>query len=156
MAVVGGDRQHLGGDVLGQAVGQAGAVGHDDLGDAGDLRGGLAGFGGIGAGHQHVHIAAAGDGGGDGVQGGGLDGGVVVFGNNECGHGLKTPQITLASFFSLSTRAATSATLTPAPRLGGSATLRVFRRGLTSTPRSSGLTVSSCFFLAFMMLGSVT
>src|SRR5690606_40717340 len=33
-------------------------------------------------------------------------------------------QITLASFLSLSTRAATSATLMPAPRLAGSATFR--------------------------------
>ena len=37
--------------------------------------------------------------------------------------------MSLASFFSLSTRAATSATLTPALRLGGSATWRVFTRG---------------------------
>src|SRR5690606_10032237 len=131
-------------------VGERGAVGHDDLGDTGDLAGGLAGFGGVRAGHQHMHIAAgAGDGGGDGVQGRRLERGVVVFGNNKYGHG----QITFASFFSLSTSAATSGTLMPAPRLGGSATLSVFRRGVTSTPRSSGLKTSSCFFLAFMMLG---
>ena len=35
-------------------------------------------------------------------------------------------------------------------------TLRVFTPGATSTPRSSGLTVSSGFFLVSMMLGSVT
>ncbi|MCY0854134.1 fumarylacetoacetate hydrolase family protein [Cupriavidus sp. D39] len=33
---------------------------------------------------------------------------------------------------------------------------QVLRRGVTSTPRSSGLTVSSGFFFAFMMFGSVT
>ena len=42
----------------------------------------------------------------------------------------------------------------PAERLGGSATFSVFRRGVGSTPRSSGYTVSSGFFFAFMMLGS--
>ena len=36
------------------------------------------------------------------------------------------------------------------------ATLRVWMRGVTSTPRSAGWTTSSGFFLAFMMLGSVT
>ena len=44
----------------------------------------------------------------------------------------------------------------PAERFGGSATFSVFRRGVTSTPRSAGLNVSSVFFFAFMMLGSVT
>ncbi|KDC00343.1 CoA-transferase family III domain protein [Bordetella bronchiseptica D993] len=57
---------------------------------------------------------------------------------------------------SFSTREATSGTFTPAARCGGSDTLSVFRRGATSTPRSSGLIVSSGFFLAFMMLGKVT
>ena len=41
---------------------------------------------------------------------------------------------------------ATSGTLMPALRLGGSLTLSVVRRGATSTPRSAGLTVSSGFF----------
>ena len=115
----------------------------------------LRGFGGVGAGHQHVHVAAAARCAAVTVlRVAGLDGGVVVFGDDECGHVMS--QITLASFFSLATSVATSGTLMPAPRLGGSLTFSVFRRGLTSTPRSSGLTMSSCFFLAFMMLGSVT
>ena len=38
----------------------------------------------------------------------------------------------------------------------GSATFSVLRRGVTSTPRSAGFSVSSGFFFAFMMLGSVT
>ena len=71
--------------------------------------------------------------------------------------GLKeAPQITLAIFLSLSTSSATSATLMPALRLGGSATLRVFRRGATSTPSSAGVVVAISFFLAFIMLGNVT
>jgi hypothetical protein len=54
------DGQHLGGHVLGQAVGQRGAVGVQHLGHAGDLRGGLRGGAGVVAGHQHMHLAAAG------------------------------------------------------------------------------------------------
>ena len=46
---------------------------------------------------------------------------VVVFGNDECG----SCQITFASFLSLSTSVATSGTLMPAPRLGGSLTFSV-------------------------------
>jgi len=152
VAVGTGNGQHLGGHVLGQAVGQGFAVGVDDFADAGDLSSRCRGSACVVAGHQHVHVATGLQRGGHGVQGGALDGRVVVFGNNKCGH----VQITLASVFSLFTRVATSATFTPAPRLGGSLTFRVFRRGATSTPRSSGLTVSSGFFLAFMMLGSVT
>ena len=152
VAVVASDGQHLGRDVLGQAMGQGFAVGMDDLGDASDLGGGLGGGSGVVTGHQHMHIATAGSGGGHGVEGGALDGRVVVFGNDECGH----DQITFATFLSLSTSVATSGTLMPALRLAGSMTLRVLMRGATSTPRSSGLKVSSCFFLAFMMLGSVT
>src|SRR6185295_11907694 len=106
--------------------------------------------------HQHMDVAAgAGQARGHGVEGRRLERGVVVFGNNKYGH-VVLPQITLASFFSFSTSVATSGTLMPAPRFGGSLTFSVFRRGFTSTPRSSGLTVSSCFFLAFMMFGKVT
>jgi hypothetical protein len=118
-------------------VGQARAVGGDHLGHAHDLRGRLGGFGGVvrrprGRGRRHRRPGR-----GDGVEGRRLDAGVVVFGNDEgqCGH----VQITFASFFSLSTSVATSGTFTPALRLGGSLTLSVFRRGLTSTPRSAGL-----------------
>jgi hypothetical protein len=63
---------------------QAGAVGVQHLGHAGDLRGGrCSGAAGIVAGHQHMHLAAAGQRRGDGVQRRALDGGVVVFGNDE-------------------------------------------------------------------------
>jgi hypothetical protein len=61
----------------------------------------------------------------------------------------------LASVFSFSTSVFTSGTFTPAARFGGSTTLSTFRRGVTSTPRSPGVTMSSGFFFAFMMLGSV-
>lgn len=87
MAVVARDGQHLGGDVLGQAVLQARAVGVDDLGDASDLGGGGSSGGGVLAGDEHVHVTDAGLGGRDGVEGGALDACVVVICNNECGHG---------------------------------------------------------------------
>src|SRR5260370_6107639 len=87
--------------------------------------------------------------GGDGVQHGGLDRMVVVVGDDEYGH-----QITRASFFSLSTSSATEPTLTPPWRLAGSSTLSVIRRGVTSTPSSSGVIGTIGFFFAFMMLGS--
>ena len=38
---------------------------------------------GVVAGHQHVDVATARGGGGDGVERRALDGGVVVFGNDE-------------------------------------------------------------------------
>ncbi len=55
--------------------------------------------------------------------------------------------------FSLATSSATSLTMSPVLRRGGSTTFRILSRGLTSTPRVSGETVSIGFFLAFMILG---
>ena len=49
---------------------------------------------------------------------------------------------------------AASATITPASRPAGSTTFRVVRRGAISTPSSSGVVVSSCFFLAFIIAGN--
>ena len=69
---------------------EAGGVGVDHLGHAGDLRGGLGGGGGVVAGHEHVHVTSALGGGGHGVEGRALEGGVVVFGNNECGHDMNS------------------------------------------------------------------
>src|SRR5450759_5407416 len=74
-------------------------------------------------------------------------------GDDLIGH--EANQITFASFLSLSTSVATSGTITPPLRLPGSATLSVLRRGVTSTPSASGVSVSSGFFFAFMILGSV-
>src|SRR5256885_618466 len=87
----------------------------------------------------------------DRVQGRLADRLVVVLGKNQDGH-----QITFASLRSLSTSALASATFTPALRLAGSTTLSVVSLGETSTPSASGFSVSSVFFFAFMMFGSVT
>jgi len=152
VAVVRGHGQHLRRDVFGQTVRQMRGIGQQHLRHASGL-GSLVGHGArVGAGDQHVHVASDLGGGGDGVQGCALELGVIVFGNNQRRH----DQTTFASFLSLSTSAATSATLMPALRAGGSLTFSVFRRGAGSTPRSCGVTVSNCFFLAFMMFGSVT
>src|SRR5262249_58490847 len=110
-----------------------------------------------GAGDENMHIAARRPsdfggslaGGGDGVQGRGLQCPVVVLGNNENRH-----QITRASLFNLSTSSCTEPTLTPPPRFGGSSTFSVTSRGVTSTPSCSGVKLSIGFFFAFMMLGS--
>ena len=52
--------EHLRGDVLGQLWARlAPSAWMQHLGHAGDLRGGLGGAGGVLAGHQHVHVAAA-------------------------------------------------------------------------------------------------
>ena len=152
VAVMGSDGQHLRGQVFGQAVGQAVAVGMDHFAHAHNLSGGGGGSSSVVAGHQHMHLTATGQRCGHGVQSSAFDRGVVVFCNNQCTH----DQITFATFFNLSTSVATSATLMPALRLAGSDTLSVLMRGVTSTPKSSGLKMSSCFFLAFMMLGKVT
>src|SRR5262249_16675040 len=89
--------------------------------------------------------------GGDGIARGGLQRPVVVLGDDEDGH-----QITFASLRSFSTSSFASATLTPALPLGGSTAFKVVNLGETSTPSVLGLSVSSVFFFAFMMFGSVT
>src|SRR6185312_9653947 len=86
---------------------------------------------------------------GNGVERRSLERFVVVLGDDEESH-----QITRASFLSLSTSSGTEATFLPPWRLAGSSTLRVTRRGATSTPSASGVSVSIGFFFAFMMLGS--
>jgi hypothetical protein len=96
VAVVAGEGEDLGGEVFGEAVGEAGAVGVQDFGDAGDLGGGLGSGASVFAGNEDVHVAAAGDGGGDGVEGGALEAGVVVFGNDECGHGALSVKVFVA------------------------------------------------------------
>ncbi len=139
------------GDVLGGLRLVLRRVAHPHPGHAGDLGRGLGRGAAAGTRHQHMDVAAQLAGRGHGVERGRLDRLVVVFSDNENGH----VQITFATFLSLLTSWATSATRSPALRLGGSTTLSVARRGATSTPRSAGLTVSSGFFFAFMMLGSV-
>ncbi len=100
--------------------------------------------------HQDVDIVAGNFlGRGDRVQGCGLQGPVVVLGNDESSH-----QITRASVLSLSTSSSTEPTLCPPWRFAGSSTLSTVSRGVTSTPSASGVVVAIGFFLARMMLGS--
>ncbi|MNN43934.1 hypothetical protein D3C81_1582000 [compost metagenome] len=124
-------------------------VGQQHLGHAGDLGGGFGHRAATGTGDQHMDVATDLLRGRHGVEGGGGQGGVVVFGNDENGH-----QITFASFFSFSTSSATDLTLMPALRAAGASTLRVFTVEAVETPRASGVSTSNGFFLAFMMLGS--
>ena len=76
------------GEVLGGLGGVVGGVGNFDDGHAAEggcvLGGGVA----VGTGDEEVYFATDLLGGRDGVEGGGLEGGVVVFGNNENGHGV--------------------------------------------------------------------
>ena len=75
-----------GGDVFGEAVGQAFGVGVQHLGHACDLRGSCCGGSGVVASDQNVYFATASERGGDGVERGTFDGAVVVFGNNQNCH----------------------------------------------------------------------
>src|SRR3954451_14232439 len=71
-----------------------------------------------------------------------LDAGGVEFEKNEARH----RQITFASVRSLLTSSATEPTFWPALRFGGSDTLRIVNRGVTSTPRSAGFMLAIGFF----------
>jgi hypothetical protein len=77
-----GQREHLLGDVLGQAVFELRAFGDQHLGHAGDLRRGFGSGAGVVAGDQHVDVATAGQRRGDGVVGAALQAGVIVFCND--------------------------------------------------------------------------
>ncbi|MNF86713.1 hypothetical protein D3C84_691590 [compost metagenome] len=136
-------------DVFRQLMGVGGVIGHQDLGHAGDLGGGFGSGAYALACDQHVDITTYLLRSGYGVEGGGCQCGVRVFSNNQDSH-----QITFASFFSLSTSSATDLTLIPAWRAAGASTFRVFTVEAVETPRASGVTTSSGFFLAFMMFGS--
>jgi len=92
MAVARCHGDHLGGQVLSQAVGQLGGIGVQHLGDASDLCSGGSGAGGIRASHQNVDISTACQRSRDGVQGGALDVGVVVFSNYQSSH-LRSPSL---------------------------------------------------------------
>jgi hypothetical protein len=145
-----GDHQRR--QVFGRLIGVVRRIGDQHAAHPGHPRGCRCGRGASAAGHQQVDIVASDfRRRGDGVERRRLERVVVVFSNDENGHG----QITFASVLSLITRSAASATLTPAVRFAGSATLRIFRRGATSTPRAAGVVVSSGLRLAFMMFGSV-
>ena len=67
----------------GLAVLEAGGIGVQHLGDAGDLRSRLGDCGSAMAGDEHMDLAAASQRSGDGVEGGALEGAVVVFSHDE-------------------------------------------------------------------------
>src|SRR4029077_11041691 len=125
-------------------------VGEQHLANPGNPAGSLRHSTAVLAGDQNVDLRT-GDlvGGGNRVESRGLERPVVVLGDDEGGH-----QITRASVLSLSTSSTTEPTLWPPCRFGGSSTLRTTRRGVTSTPRASGVVVTIGFFLARMMFGS--
>src|SRR5271165_3987656 len=137
-------------NILGEPVVVGGIVGEQHHSGPGDLGRSLGYGAAIRPRHQDIDILA-GDfrGGGDSVERRGLERAVVVLGDDEGGH-----QITRASVLSMSTSSATEPTLRPPWRLVGSSTLSTTRRGVTSTPKASGVVVAIGFFLALMMLGS--
>ena len=75
----------------------------------------------------------------------------VVFGNDQ-----DLAHHTNPFFLSASTSSPTSFTMTPFCRCGGGSTRTVLNGGASATPKSASPTVSSGFFLAFMMSGSFT
>jgi hypothetical protein len=85
--VVGGRQRHdQRGHRLGHLVGERGVVGGEHLGDA-RQRGGLGrGAGDAGTRDQHMDVATDLRGGGERLEGGVLDGGAVVFGDQKNGH----------------------------------------------------------------------
>lgn len=100
----------------------------------------LCGCCGVVARDEDVHVASASHSSRDGVQGCAFDGGVVVFSNNE--YDIRSPSLCL----SFSTRVQLRCTtLTPALRLAGSVTFRVFFRWVPRPLRGFWLTVSSPF-----------
>ncbi len=136
--------------ILGEPVIIGRVVGEQHLSDPGDLRRRLGHGTAIRAGHQHIDLRA-GDllGGGDRVQGRGLQHPIVVFGDDKSRH-----QITRASVLSMFTSSSTEPTLRPPWRFAGSSTLRTTRCGVTSMPSASGVVVAIGFFLALMMFGN--
>ncbi|MDT4857736.1 hypothetical protein FQZ97_921700 [compost metagenome] len=149
MAEIGGEGSHQRREVFRQLVRVGGMVGDQDLGYPRNTGGGLGNGTNALPRHEDDHLATDQPGSGHGVEGGGGQCGVSVFSNNQDSH-----QITFASFFSLSTSSATDLTLIPAWRAAGASTFRVFTVEAVETPRASGVTTSSGFFLAFMMFGS--
>src|SRR5258708_1173572 len=151
MAVVPGEGRDQSGQAFRQRMGIVGCVGNQNCFHAGNRGGRLRRGGALVPGDQYVDVTADLLRRGHRVEKRRPDGGVVVFGKNQDSH-----QIAFASFRSFSTSSWTLLTILPAMRFGGSCTFSVFRRGATSTPSASGVSVSRGFFFAFMMFGSVT
>ena len=114
-------------DILGQRMIEGGIVGDQHLGDARDLAGGFRDAAYARAGDQRMDFAELARG-GDGGERRVLDRAALMFDPNQNAHAT-TPR-----FLSLPTSSSTSATLMPATRFGGSATLSVLSRAVVSTP----------------------
>ncbi|MNN28612.1 hypothetical protein D3C81_1421900 [compost metagenome] len=142
----------LGSHILSQGISEVRSIGQNDLLNPGNLAGSRSRGLSTVAGDKNMDLSANFGSCADRVIGCAFELAVVVLGNHKCRHS----QITLASFFSLSSRVATSGTRTPGLRATGSSTRRVFRRGLGSTLSDAAVSTSSGFFFAFMMFGSVT
>jgi hypothetical protein len=67
-------------------VGKTVGIGVQHFADTGNVGSSLGGGGSVFASDQHMHIATASDGGGDGVQGGGFDAVVIVFSDDKRAH----------------------------------------------------------------------
>ena len=117
------------GQRLGEIMGIGGVVGEQHLLDAGELGRGIGRRLGVFAGDQHMHVGAECGGRRQRLVGGVLDRRVIVFGNQQRRH-----QRTPASVLSFETSSATSLTLTPPLRPGGSEVLSTSRCGVRSTP----------------------
>src|SRR5690606_22498649 len=100
--------------------------------------------------HQHVDRQVPALCGTGGLARGRLEAVGVKFGDEENGAHYRTP----ASFLSFSTSSATLASLTPALRGGGSATLSVFRLGAVATANRPLLPIG--FFFAIIGFGRFT
>ena len=151
--------RHHRGDRFGELVIEIGGIRDEDLGHALDLGGGFTGRTATAADDGDMDVAAGRFRGCNGIKRVRQNFRAVVFCDDKIAHVLRSPQIgagqmTLASFFSLSTSSATDDTLIPALRGGGSTTFSVLRRGAVSTPRSDAAIVSIGFFFAFMIFGS--
>src|SRR5690606_2229196 len=108
MAVTCGDFGNQEGDIFRQLIGVGGVVGNQNLAHARHLGRGFTHGTTVGTGDQNIDIATDSLGRGNHIEGSGVEAAVVVLCNYENAH-----QITFASFLSLSTSSATSATLIP-------------------------------------------
>jgi len=86
MGVAAGQADHQRSDIFGELVAIMRGVGQQDFLDADDLGGSLGDRAAIVTGHQNGDIATQLGGSSDGVEGGRLENGVVVFGNDQNAH----------------------------------------------------------------------
>src|SRR5260370_13474467 len=145
MPVVRGHRQHLRGDVFAELLGQLRRIGQQHLRDPRNTGCRVGGTASVVANDQDMHLTAAHFGqfnrGGNGAQRRALEGTMIMLGYHknvcECAHG----QITFASLLSFATSAATSGTITPALRLGGSVIFKALTVAATLPPTNHTLTI---------------